>query len=233
LRYELKGHSGAVYGVAYHPDGIILATAGIDGTVRFWDTATGMPLRVLRAHAKGVVSIAFSPDGARLATVGADVIGPRETGHPTADAAKVWDAGTGDELLRLDITTSGSFPFGNAVSFSPDGHRLAVPRVDNRVALFDAHDGHLIRDLCGHTAEVNVVAFSPDGSRLATAGEDRTIRLWNPDTGDEMFNLRGHNGGVSWITWSADGRRILTTSTDRTARIWDSGPPTDKVVRDR
>jgi len=224
LRHELKGHTGTVYGVAYSPDGTTLATAGMDGTVRFWDSATGIPRRVLQAHAKGVVSLAFSPDGVRLATVG------------FADNVKLWDAASGAELHVLDIATSDWLPFGNAVAFSPDGCRLAVPRADNggnRVALFDADTGRLIRDLVGHTADVNVVAFSPDGNRLATAGDDRTIRLWDPDTGEEMFNIRGHLGGVSWITWSADGRRILSTSTDHTARIWDAGPPTDEVIRDR
>jgi eukaryotic-like serine/threonine-protein kinase len=221
LRHELKGHTGSVYGVAYGPDGTNLATAGMDGTVRFWDSSRGTPGRVLQAHAGGVVSLAFSSDGVRLATVG------------SGDTVKLWDVASGVEVLRLDVATSRSFPFGNAVTFSPDCRRLAVPRADNRIALFDARDGHLIRNLAGHTAGHNVVAFSPDGHRLATAGGDRTIRLWDPDTGEEMFNLRGHVGGVTWITWSSDGRRILTTSTDRTARIWDSGPPTDEVIRDR
>ena len=146
---------------------------------------------------------------------------------------KLWDLASGAEVLAFDVATSEWDPFGNAVAFSPDGRLLAVPRADRRVALFDAHTGQLIRDLGGHTAEVNVVAFSPDGRRLATAGDDRTIRLWDPDTGEEMFNLRGHLGGVTRLIWSADGRRILTTSTDGTGRIWDCGPPTDEVIRDR
>jgi len=220
-RLEIKAHNGDLYALAYNPDGTELASAGFDGMVRFWDPATGVPRRVFKAHDKGVVSLAFSPSGRRLATVG------------LSDNAKVWDLESGAEVLALDVATSGWEPFGNAVAFSPDGRHLAVPRADQRVALFDARDGRLIRDLAGHTADVNVVAFSPDGRRLATAGDDRTIRLWDPETGEEMFNLRGHLGGATWITWSADGRRILTTSTDRTGRIWDAGPSTNEVIRDR
>jgi len=58
-----------VLGVAFSPDGRLLATAGGgDKTAQLWDPATGGHLRTLTSHAGTVWAVAFSPDGRLLAT---------------------------------------------------------------------------------------------------------------------------------------------------------------------
>src|SRR3954453_15450531 len=69
---ELRGHSALVYGVAFSPDGKLLATAGFDGAVKLWDFAARKEGRALKANDQPVYCAVFSPDGATLATCGAD-----------------------------------------------------------------------------------------------------------------------------------------------------------------
>jgi len=58
---------GAVWGVAFSPDGQRIVTGRQDRTARVWDIATGHELLVLK-HTKVVSSVAFSPNGKRIVT---------------------------------------------------------------------------------------------------------------------------------------------------------------------
>jgi hypothetical protein len=113
IRRELRGHEGAVRGVAFAPDGVRLATGGSDGTARVWDVVSGAELLVLRGHEDGVQGVAFAPDGARLATGGSD------------GTARVWDVASGTEL---DVLRHPSLVAN--VAFAPDGTRVATASYD-------------------------------------------------------------------------------------------------------
>ena len=102
------------------PDGLTLATAGEDCTVRLWDAATGTSLRVLRGHDGEVASVDFSPDGALLASGSED------------GTVRHWNPQTGDCFQTLD----GHSDHVLAVAFSPDGKYLATGSRDLSVRVW-------------------------------------------------------------------------------------------------
>jgi WD40 repeat protein len=69
----LAGHTRPTSGVAFHPDGKLLASASHDGSIILWDVDTQQQIgSPLRGHGAPVNSVAFSPDGQWLASAGDD-----------------------------------------------------------------------------------------------------------------------------------------------------------------
>jgi WD40 repeat protein len=75
--FRLEGHTSVAEGLAYSPDGSLIATGDNyeGGEVIVWDAGTGRPLHVLEAGE--IYSMAFSPDGTKLAAVGGSGDPPR------------------------------------------------------------------------------------------------------------------------------------------------------------
>jgi WD40 repeat protein len=63
----LKGHADVVSALAYNPDGKLLASGDLKGTVRIWEMPRGKTRTTIEGDAR-VMSVIFSPDGKRLAT---------------------------------------------------------------------------------------------------------------------------------------------------------------------
>jgi WD40 repeat protein len=59
-------------GTAFSPDGKTLAAGASDGTLRFWEVATGTALHEFEGHRGSVTSLVFAPNGKTLVTGGDD-----------------------------------------------------------------------------------------------------------------------------------------------------------------
>ncbi len=123
---SFHANKGAVWCLAFHPEGQMLATGGesIDdqGEVRLWSLKDGSLLKTLRGHKGDILSLAFTFDGKRLASASRDA------------TIKLWELDPEREVATL----RGHRGKVTGVAFSPDGRRLVSAGFDGAVKLWNA-----------------------------------------------------------------------------------------------
>lgn len=63
-----EGHSREVHCLAFHPDGSLIGTGGMDAHGRVWDLRSGKCVLVLEGHLKEILGIDFSANGYHCVT---------------------------------------------------------------------------------------------------------------------------------------------------------------------
>ncbi len=203
LEQELAGDTYAVNSVRWDAGGTRLATGSQDGTIRIWD-ARGEPVRTFRGHGGIVFCVAWSPSGRMIASRSADM------------TLRVWDADTGEQLRELPLQDN----WYGAVSWSPDGERLAVSK-HSEVWLYDPGSGVVTDRLKGHGLPARGLDFSPDGDLLASASEDGVLKVWDL-TGAAAADRLPRAPGLPQRRPLEPGRAAAgDVQPDETVRVWD------------
>ena len=205
-----EGHTDVVRTLAFSPDGQVLASGGLDNTIRLWNPHTGQTLAILN-HPKTVSAVAFSPDGNTLASACQD------------HKVYLWNVRT----RRLTKTLVGHEDQVYAVAYSRTG-KLASGGRDNTVRLWNTQTGqHQI--LRRHTDWVLSVAFSPIGW-LASAGRDKEVIVWYDDPNNPFFvhgpydTYNRHTDFVTSVVFGDDSRftlggELVTGSRDHSVKM--------------
>lgn len=208
LPFPDEGLYNAADGVAWSPDGKLVAACGRDRTARVFDATSGALVATLRGHVDAVAKLAFSPDGTQLATASAD------------GTARLWKAEgwTQRALLR------GHADDVEELAFSPDGARLYSASKDGTVRSWDARTPWHGGVRFATSAAAYVVRFNRQGTALAVASYDGRVEIRDARTWERVAAWQAHDPAKSChaLDWSPDGARVVTGSHDATVRVFEA-----------
>ena len=163
-----------VGGVAFSPDGKILAAASWDNKVDFFDPKTKQRVAPPLEVDGWPYCVAFSPSGQLLAVGDA------------AGIITLWNVEEQEVLEQINLDRESV----DHVAFSPDGQWLAAALPDGDIALLSIPDNLSVKALwSAHPNAAKAIAFGLDGNWLASGGRDELIRFWEVPSGKEISTL--------------------------------------------
>lgn len=208
---KFERHSDRVGHLLFSPDRSMVVSGSDDGSIRFWDAATGHCIAQQEGHHGAISCLSFSPDGRYLASGSVDC------------TARIWEAATGQpqtSALRAhsrDVT---------CVAFSADSLLLVTGSLDCSLQVWNVETADVIlQPLEGYSGEIITVAMFSMTKKAISGSKDGILVLWDLVTGQgASVPPHAKSRPIEDIKISPDERYLACTRHLETVELWSLQP---------
>ncbi len=205
--HTLVGHGGGVLHAEFDRSGQLVVTAGRDGVLRVFDASSG--------RASSGVELMHYEVGPFAEYAAFDADARRVLALAGKQRVVVWDF-----IDRRGVATlrqPGPVP---AACFDATGDRVVTAGDDERVRLWNAHDGRLYWATEKLGNPITALDVDATGENIVCGTTDARVEVLQLADGKRRFSLPGHRARITAARFAANGTHLVTAG-GKQAIVWN------------
>lgn len=231
-----NGHVGQVSSVSFHPEGLFVATGGMDKSIKIWDKNLQQEFRTLNGHKSRIEKLAFSANGKYLVSL------------ENLENLYVWSFPTGKllytfenqdiknfvlsknnqdfyvsqdrKIIRYELSTgklienytNTSSSLLHILPTTSPNLLLQMETISEDIQIYDVN-GQTITGTLEGTGEIIIptsLALAKEQALVAASSVDHKIRVWNWETKKVVLDLDRRDLPVAPdLVFSPDGKTLF------------------------
>jgi len=205
-------HNAWVTGLAYSPDGSLLASGSgfyadrPHETLRLWDAETGSLRRALSGHVASVFALTFDPTSRRLAS------------GDESGLLIIWDVSTGRALRRETVGPSSVW----SIAFLDVGRRLVTEFSGGPIVIYDLEGTEPPRRVAVPGAIKRFVVDRARNDLIVALDNGSLSRVSLPGLATRHHLDKAHDGSIASLALVPGGRLLATGGHDRRIILRDA-----------
>ncbi|CAX40139.1 WD repeat-containing protein, putative [Candida dubliniensis CD36] len=219
---------------------VILASAGYDHTIRFWDALTGVCSRTIQHQESQVNRLEITSDKRFLAAAGnlyVKLYDIRQTGNSgngtngtTGTSTSTSSSNQNNSNNNPVMTFEGHKNNVTSLQFQADNKWMVTSSEDGTVKVWDVRSPSVQRNY-KHQCPVNEVVIHPNQGELISCDQDGNIRVWDLGENSCTHHLIPEDDvPINSLSVASDGSMLVAGNNKGNCYVWKMQNQRDATV---